>query len=128
MNQALQVKAWDLVLIAHGEKIINLNNAVEHVKLEQQQLDHELDFILGQQKELEDLRTPLKKELETNSVSDPDREHTDELAENLYTQLEQMTEDLKDVEHINETNRFQDNTDLIVQIVRIFNAHMNSLQ
>ncbi|KAK7863473.1 hypothetical protein R5R35_010509 [Gryllus longicercus] len=129
MNQASQVNAWDRLLIANGEKIINLNNAVEQVKLEQQQLDHELDFILGQQRELEDLLTPLEKELETNSVSDPEREHTYQLAENLDTQLKQMSEDLKEiVEHINETNRSQDNTDPIVQIGRILNAHMNSLQ
>ncbi|XP_066995442.2 nuclear pore glycoprotein p62 [Anabrus simplex] len=129
LNQATQVNAWDRLLIENGEKLVELSNSVERVKLEQQQLDHELEFILAQQRELEDLLTPLEKELANNSVSDPGREHTYQLAENLDTQLKQMSEDLKEIiELLNETNRTQDNTDPIVQIGRILNAHMNSLQ
>ena len=54
---------------------MTLNNAVERVKLEQQQLDNELDFILAQQRELEDCLVPLEKELSSDGVSDPEREH-----------------------------------------------------
>lgn len=51
------------------------------------------------------------------------------LAENLDTQLRQMSEDLKEViEHLNEVNKLQNPNDPIVQIGRILNAHMNSLQ
>jgi nuclear pore complex protein Nup62 len=56
-------------------QIVGLNNAVEHVKLEQQQLDNELDFILAQQRELEESLAPLEKELGSSGVADPDREH-----------------------------------------------------
>lgn len=56
-------------------QIVGLNNAVERVKLEQQQLDNELDFILAQQRELEECLAPLEKELDSNGVADPEREH-----------------------------------------------------
>ncbi|PNF19859.1 Nuclear pore glycoprotein p62 [Cryptotermes secundus] len=129
MNQATQVNAWDRLLIGNGEKIVGLNNAVERVKLEQQQLDNELDFILAQQRELEECLAPLEKELDSNGVADPEREHIFQMAENMDTQLKQMSEDLKEIiEHLNETNRTQDTSDPIVQIGRILNAHMNSLQ
>lgn len=129
MNQATQVNAWDRLLIGNGEKIVSLNNAVERVKLEQQHLDNELDFILAQQRELEDCLAPLEKELSSDGVSDPEREHIYQMAENMDTQLKQMSEDLKEIiEHLNETNRTQDTSDPIVQIGRILNAHMNSLQ
>lgn len=129
MNQATQVNAWDHLLIGNGEKIVGLNNAVERVKLEQQQLDNELDFILAQQRELEECLAPLEKELGSNGVADPEREHIFQMTENVDTQLKQMSEDLKEIiEHLNETNRTQDTSDPIVQIGRILNAHMNSLQ
>ncbi|XP_030025648.2 nuclear pore glycoprotein p62 isoform X2 [Manduca sexta] len=132
INQATQINAWDTLLIANGEKIVELNDAVETVKNEQQSLEHELDFVLAQQKELEDLLTPMEKQLLEDNVDrlrDPEREHMYSLAENLDTQLRQMSEDLKEViEHLNETNRSQDSSDPIVQIGRILNAHMSSMQ
>ncbi|XP_033221538.1 nuclear pore glycoprotein p62-like [Belonocnema kinseyi] len=129
VNQATQVNAWDKLLISNGEKIVTLNQEVERVKLEQQQLEHELDYVVGQQKELQDCLVPLEKELSQLSVSDPEREYTYRLAESLDTQLKQMSEDLKEIiEHLNEANRAQDSSDPIVQIGKILNAHMNSLQ
>lgn len=129
MNQATQINAWDKLLIANGEKIVTLNQQVEKVKLEQQQLEHELDYVVGQQKELQDCLVPLEKELSNISVSDPEREYTYRLSEKLDTQLKQMSEDLKEIiEHLNEANRAQDSSDPIVQIGKILNAHMNSLQ
>ncbi|KAH9635266.1 hypothetical protein HF086_001922 [Spodoptera exigua] len=120
INQATQINAWDRLLIANGEKN------------EQQSLEHELDFVLAQQKELEDLLEPMEKQLSEETVDrlrDPEREHMYSLAENLDTQLRQMSEDLKEViEHLNETNRSQDSNDPIVQIGRILNAHMSSMQ
>lgn len=84
---------------------------------------------IGQQKELQDCLVPLEKELAQLSVTDPEREYTYRLAENIDTQLKQMSEDLKEIiEHLNEANRAQDSSDPIVQIVKILNAHMNSLQ
>lgn len=129
VNQATQINAWDKLLISNGKKIVTLNQEVERVKIEQQQLEHELDYVVSQQKELQDCLAPLEKELASLSVSDPEREYTYRLAENLDTQLKQMSEDLKEIiEHLNEANRTQDSSDPIVQIGKILNAHMNSLQ
>lgn len=47
VNQATQVNAWDKLLIANGEKIVTLNQEVERVKQEQQQLEHELDYVVS---------------------------------------------------------------------------------
>ncbi|XP_024874330.1 nuclear pore glycoprotein p62 [Temnothorax curvispinosus] len=129
VNQATQVNAWDKLLITNGEKIVTLNQEVERVKIEQQQLEHELDYVVGQQKELQECLVPLEKELASLSVSDSDRDYTYRLSENLDTQLKRMSEDLKEIiEHLNEANRAQDSSDPIVQIGKILNAHMNSLQ
>ncbi|XP_026464177.1 nuclear pore glycoprotein p62-like [Ctenocephalides felis] len=129
MNQATQVNAWDQLLIENGEKIVMLNDNVERIKLDQFALDHELDFIVSQQIELEDMIAPLERELSQISIRDPEREQSYQLAENLDTQLKQMAEDLKEViEHLNESNKAQDVNDPIVQVGRILNAHMSSLQ
>ncbi|XP_076285890.1 nuclear pore glycoprotein p62-like isoform X2 [Lasioglossum baleicum] len=129
VNQAAQVNAWDKLLITNGEKIVTLNEEVERVKIEQQQLEQELDYVVGQQKELQDCLEPLEKELASLSVSDPEREYAYRLAEDLDTQLKRMSEDLKEIiEHLNQANRTQDSSDPIVQIGKILNAHMNSLQ
>nr|7TBL_k1 Chain k1, NUP62 CCS1 [Homo sapiens]7TBM_k1 Chain k1, NUP62 CCS1 [Homo sapiens] len=60
LQQATQVNAWDRTLMQNGERITTLHREMEKVKLDQKRLDQELDFILSQQKELEDLLTPLE--------------------------------------------------------------------
>jgi len=129
VSQAVQINNWDNLLNSNSEKIISLNNEVHQMKLQQQQLDHELDFILAQQRELEEVLVPLEKTTsEVPSNTDPEREHTYYMAETLDTQLKQMSEDLREIiEHLNESSRTQDTSDPIVQIGRILNAHMNSL-
>uniref|UniRef100_G1LVB5 Nuclear pore glycoprotein p62 n=1 Tax=Ailuropoda melanoleuca TaxID=9646 RepID=G1LVB5_AILME len=69
LHQASQVNAWDRTLIENGEKITTLHGEVEKVKLDQQRLEQELDFILSQQKELEDLLTPLEEFVKDQSGS-----------------------------------------------------------
>lgn len=51
-----------------------LNDNVERIKLDQFALDHELDFIVSQQIELEDMIAPLERELSQISIRDPERE------------------------------------------------------
>ncbi|KAK9710973.1 Nsp1-like C-terminal region [Popillia japonica] len=129
INQAKAINAWDRLLITNGEKILSLNKGIERVKQQQEQLDQELDFVLAQQKELEDLIAPLEKELEDIPVTDLDRHRTYQMAETLDTQLKQMSEDLKEIiEHLNESNKLQEMSNPIIQIGRILNVHMNSLQ
>ncbi|KAK4885126.1 hypothetical protein RN001_001397 [Aquatica leii] len=128
-NQARHLNAWDRLLISNGEKILGVSNGLETIKQQQQQLDQDLDFVLAQQKELEDCIAPLEKELQDIIISDVDRNQTYKLAENIDTQLKQMSEDLKEIiEHLNESNKAQELSDPVSQIGRILNAHMNSLQ
>lgn len=135
LTQATQVNAWDRVLIANGEKIAQLNDALERVKLDQEHLDQEVDFIQAQQRELEELLVPLEKSVESlpnasiHQHCDAEREQTFQMAENIDTQLRHMSRDLKEIiEHINTMSGNQDAADPIHQIGKILNAHMDSLQ
>lgn len=128
-NQATQVNAWDRLVINTSDKIIALDQAVEKIKQEQNSLEQELEFISTQHTELEEQIIPLHKELSKLPQVDQERSQIYSIAENLDTQLKQMSEDLKEViEHLNEANKAQDPNDPIVQISRILNAHMDSLQ
>ncbi|XP_076987074.1 nuclear pore glycoprotein p62 [Tamandua tetradactyla] len=135
LQQATQVNAWDRTLIENGEKITTLHREVEKVKLDQRRLDQELDFILSQQKELEDLLSPLEESAKEQSGTiylqhaDEEREKTYKLAENIDAQLKRMAQDLKDIiEHLNTAGGPADTNDPLQQICKILNAHMDSLQ
>ncbi|ELK28563.1 PREDICTED: nuclear pore glycoprotein p62 isoform X1 [Myotis davidii] len=135
LQQATQVNAWDRTLIENGEKITALHREVEKVKLDQKRLDQELDFILSQQKELEDLLSPLEGSVTEQSGTvhlqhaDEEREKTYKLAENIDAQLKRMAQDLKDIiEHLNTSGGPADTSDPLQQICKILNAHMDSLQ
>ncbi|KAM6224883.1 nuclear pore glycoprotein p62 [Rhynchocyon petersi] len=135
LQQATQVNAWDRTLIENGEKITSLHREVEKVKLDQKRLDQELDFILSQQKELEDLLSPLEEAAKEQSGTiylqhaDEEREKTYKLAENIDAQLKRMAQDLKDIiEHLNTAGAPADSSDPLQQICKILNAHMDSLQ
>ncbi|XP_043853444.1 nuclear pore glycoprotein p62-like [Dromiciops gliroides] len=135
LHQATQVNAWDRTLIDNGEKITSLHREVEKVKLDQKRLDQELDFILSQQKELEDMLAPLEQAMKEQSGTiylqhaDEEREKTYKLAENIDAQLKSMAQDLKDItEHLNMSGGSPDTNDPLQQICKILNAHMDSLQ
>ncbi|XP_016969952.1 nuclear pore glycoprotein p62 [Drosophila rhopaloa] len=128
-EQATQINAWDKLLISNNQKIVELNDAVKKVKTDQQVLDQELEFIATQQKELEDSLAPLEKEFVNLPRVDMERSQTYLMVENLDTQLKQMSEDLKEIiDNLNEANKGQDTSDPIIQIGKILNAHMSSLQ
>ncbi|KAH8234240.1 hypothetical protein KR038_004461 [Drosophila bunnanda] len=128
-EQATQINAWDKLLISNNQKIVELNDAVKKVKTDQQLLDQELEFIATQHKELEESLAPLEKEFVNLPRVDMERSQTYLMVENLDTQLKQMSEDLKEIiDNLNETNKGQDTTDPIIQIGKIVNAHMSSLQ
>ncbi|XP_069800356.1 nucleoporin-62 C-terminal-like protein isoform X1 [Dendropsophus ebraccatus] len=135
IQQATQVNAWDRTLIHNGERITALHREMEKVKLDQKRLDQELDFILSQQKELEDLLTPLEESVKEQSGTiylqhaDEEREKTYKLAENIDAQLKRMAQDLKEViEHLNTTAGPGDASNPLQQICKILNAHVDSLQ
>ncbi|XP_019879741.2 nuclear pore glycoprotein p62 isoform X2 [Aethina tumida] len=129
INQAKHMNAWDTLLISNGDNILTLNGSISRVKQQQSHLDQELDFVLAQQKELEELILPLEKELNDLPVTDIDRNQMYQLSENIDSQLKQMSDDLKEIiEHINESHKGEEISNPIVQICKILNAHMNSLQ
>jgi len=137
LRQASQVNIWDKQLIENGEKITDLHNEVSRVKAEQQRLDRELDFILSQQQELEEMLEPIETQLKTQDTiqhsqhADIEREKTYKLAENIDAQLKRMMQDLREIiDHINNSNLQQSKAgeDPMVQIAKILNSHMDSLQ
>ena len=74
INQATQVNAWDQLLIKNGEKIVSLHENVAAVRLDQQRLEHELDFVAAQQSELEEILKPLEASLTNAGPIDSERE------------------------------------------------------
>lgn len=62
------------MLLYYSFQILILNDNIEKIKTDQFSLDHELDFIVGQQNELEDMIAPLERELSQVSIRDPERE------------------------------------------------------
>lgn len=118
LQQATQVNAWDRMLVENGEKITSLHKEMEKVKLDQRRLNQELDFILSQQKELEDLLCPLEESVKEQSGTiymqnaDEERERTYKLAENVDAQLKRMSQDLKEIiEHLNTSSGPADTSD-----------------
>ena len=97
--------------------------------LDFQRLEHELDFVKSQQLELEEILRPLEESLSDAPPPDAERERIYSLAENLDAQLQRMGDDLREViEHLNSANRNTNDSDSIVQISRVLNAHMDALQ
>merc|ERR1711973_414904 len=110
-------------------KIISLHESVAAVRLDQQRLEHELDFVAAQQSELEEILKPLEASLAHSGPVDSERERIYALAENLDGQLSRMGEDLKEIiSHLNTSVKSQDSKDPVYQIGKVLNAHMDSLQ
>ncbi|XP_059473623.1 nuclear pore glycoprotein p62 [Neocloeon triangulifer] len=128
IHQATQVNAWDRLLLESGDKIALLNSTIESLKVEQQKLNLELDYIASQERELEDSIAPIESFVANLQLSDPERTQTYEMVENLDGQTQQMANDLKKIiSHLNIINKEQDENNPIAQVGRILNAHMNSL-
>ena len=139
INQATQVNAWDQLLIRNGEKIISLHESVSAVRLDQQRLEHELDFVAAQQSELEEILKPLEAGLANTGPVDSERErvyavnyltllsdphipnlYNFQLAENLDGQLARMGDDLKEIiSHLNTSTKTQDSKDPVYQIGKV---------
>ena len=72
----------NLACFGFRPQIAQLNTDVECVKIDQMRLEQELDFILGQQRELEDILGPLEQAMEQlppinySQHADVEREHT----------------------------------------------------
>ena len=77
------------------ELLDTLYNLYHLILVSLQRLEHELDFIKGQQSELEDLLRPLEASLTTAPPPDPERERTYQLAAKMLdAQRQRMSDDL----------------------------------
>ncbi|CAG7837935.1 unnamed protein product [Allacma fusca] len=133
IENATKVNAWDRSVMSNGEKIAKLNKVVDAVRTEHTKLERDLDYLKTQQQEFESLLEPLENSLNSipnqNQSAEPEREHLYTLAESMDIQLQQMTEDLKEIiRHINDSNKPLDKSDPVSQIMKILNEHTDALQ
>jgi len=119
-------------------QIGRLNEVITEVTTSHARLESTLDYLKSQQQEFESLLQPLEASLPSVTHVEPEREHLYDLkyprfspeneycviqldlimvfrytlAENMDTQLQQMSEDLKEViHHINDSNKTVDKAD-----------------
>jgi len=72
-------------------QITQLNADVERMKIDQTRLDQELDFILSQQRELEDMLTPVEQAVSELSAVSSYQQHADIEREHTYVSLSVST-------------------------------------
>lgn len=96
-SQSQTINSWDSLLISNGQKLIEMNLIIEKLKITHKNLDHQLDFIVAQQKELEQLLEQIE-ENKFDSVANTvnsEREHTYSLVETVHNDLNAIGSDLK---------------------------------
>ncbi|XP_064101010.1 nuclear pore glycoprotein p62-like, partial [Macrobrachium nipponense] len=133
MRQAAHVNSWDQLLQQGHDQVQQLRDTLNKVKMDQQSLQAELDFIQGQQQELEQLIEPLEAAVASTTPAqhqgDRQRDNMHHLAQNLDAQLHQMTDDLcKVIEHLNSNNVGSQATDPVNTVARVLSAHMDTLK
>ena len=108
---------------------------MKKVKSDQDRMDREVDFVVAQQKELEEMLGPLEQEalaLETSSIqhhADFERQTTYNSATTVNAQLRGMADRVKQIiEKINSNNKSANDASSISQITKILNAHVDVLQ
>lgn len=143
LNQATQLNALDKLMVENGDKIIDLSNEVTRLSNDQDQLEQELNFIYSQQNDLEKAIKKLEEGIEqmpliipqqqtlspyfqSQSGSDTSRIEMYKLLIEVDNQLKTTACDLRDIiKRLNDTN--VNLNDPIVQISKILNSHMDSL-
>ena len=96
-SQGQTINSWDSLLISNGQKLIEMKQSIEKLKSAHRGLDHQLDFIIAQQKELEQLLDQIEQnkfEISLNNVN-AEREHTYSLIETVNNDLNAIGSDLK---------------------------------
>ncbi|KAK7071925.1 Nuclear pore glycoprotein p62, partial [Halocaridina rubra] len=81
MRQAAHVNAWDQLLQQGHDQVQQLRDTLTKVKVDQQRLQAELDFIQGQQQELEQLIEPLESAVASTT---PAQHQGDHQRENMH--------------------------------------------
>jgi nuclear pore complex protein Nup62 len=96
--QAQTINSWDSLLINNGMKITKINETLEKLRTDHTRLDHQLDFIVAQQNELQQLLEPIessKFEFSSNDAVNAEREFTYTLVETVHNDLNSIGSDLK---------------------------------
>lgn len=131
-QQAQTINSWDSLLVNNALKITQINETMERLKNDQIKIDHQLDFIISQQNELEQLLEPLENCRIDNNVSDSataEREFTYNLVETVYNDLHGIGNDLQTfIRRLNEMKANQDSGDPLASINKVLNSHMDALQ
>jgi len=135
-RQAIEVAKWDREVMENGDKIFKLHTEVNRLQVAQKELDQNLEMIFTQQTELHQLLESIETEVETVynntdlSTVDIEREKGYQLAEDINGQLNDISSTLQKL--IAKLNASQektlDNENPLHQVIKILNAHLNSLQ
>lgn len=135
-KEAIAVSKWDKEIIDNGDQIVKLQTDVQRVQEGQKELDQSLELIFSQQSELGGLLDSLESDLNNlyneNELgpTDEERQKGYQSAEDINSQLNQMATTLKEL--ISKLNRAHtkdlDEDQPVNQIIKILNAHLNSLQ
>ncbi|KAF6211605.1 hypothetical protein GE061_012118 [Apolygus lucorum] len=131
LAQATQINAWDKAINENEGRLNSLNNSVKQVQDQQTRINYDLDFILTQLRDLEHAIAPLEKDGDSYLTlkSEPQRKQLYLTAKQIDSQMKRLSEDLKEViEQINEASRSVDTSDPVLQVGRVLDAHMDSLQ
>lgn len=131
LSQATQLNALDKLMVENGDKIVDLSGEVDRLNNEQDQLEQELNFLYSQQTDLEGSIKKLEDGIEQMPAIP--QQHCDTSRIEMYkllievdNQLRSQSGDLRDViKRLNCTN--VNLNDPIMQINKILNAHMDSL-
>lgn len=131
LNQATQLNALDKLMIENGDKIVDLSGEVDRLNSEQEQLEQELNFLYTQQTDLEGSIKKLEGGIE--QMPTIPQQHCDTSRIEMYkllvevdNQLRSQSGDLRDIiKRLNYTNVSLN--DPIMQVNKILNAHMDSL-
>ncbi|KAL3207815.1 hypothetical protein MRX96_039460 [Rhipicephalus microplus] len=113
IDQATQVNAWDRSLLSSAERVGQLSS-----------LQGELERLLAP------LEAAMKQApaLSVQQHADLEREHTYHMAENINSQLNSVSRDIKDiVEQLNAANAFTAQDKPLQQISKVLNSHMDAL-
>jgi len=131
-QQAQTINSWDSLLVNNAMKITQINETLERLKSDQVKIDHQLDFILSQQNELDQLLQPLENCRIDNNVSDnatAEREYSYNLVETVSNDLQGIGNDLQTfIKKLNEMKANQDSGDPLASINKVLNSHMDALQ
>jgi len=131
LKQANCVNEWDRVLQKGHTSVAQLRESIDGVQTDQTRLEAELDFIVGQQKELEALLLPLEEGVGGEGAQGGDRQRDNmyHLAQTLDGQLRQMSGDLgAAVEHVNAMNASAKKDDPLALVTKILGSHLDTLR